>query len=198
MTKGELHIKIRHILDEIELSGNFEFENSPELYARIEAMLAPSIKEVLLAVPLLYLTKKDFEGDVKVNQDGSGELKLPKDFARLVAFKMDSWRRTVYSAIDETSPLFPLQDSMVTRGGTNKPVVAITSDGYLKFWSVPPFQRNPICEIKQYIPYTDRIEDIDERLIEVLAYQTAKNVLISFGGEPTLLENKVKEIIELL
>jgi hypothetical protein len=63
---------------------------------------------------------------------------------------------------------------------------------------VPPFQRNPICEVKQYIPYTDKVEDIDERLIEVLAYQTAKNVLISFGGDATLLENKVKEIIELL
>ena len=198
MTNTELHIKIRHILDEVELSGNFEFENSPELYARIEAMLAPSIKEVLLAVPLFYLTKKEIQGEVEVNQDGSGKIELPKDFLRLVAFKMDSWRRTIYSAIDESSPLFPLQDSMVTRGGTNKPVVAITSDGYLRFWSVPPFQRNPICEVKQYIPYTDKVEDIDERLIEVLAYQTAKNVLVSFGQDATLLENKVKEIIELL
>ena len=198
MTRNEIHNKIRHILDEVELSGNFEFENSPELYARIEAMLAPSIKEVLLAVPLFYLNKKDIPGEVEINQDGSGKIELPKDFLKLVAFKMDSWRRTIYSAIDETSPLFPLQDSLVTRGGTNKPVVAITSDGYLRFWSVPPFQRNPICEVKEYIPNTLNVEDIDERLVDLLAWQTAKNIMISYGQDTTLLDNKIKEIIELL
>ncbi|MBQ7818111.1 MAG: hypothetical protein IJ341_00275 [Bacteroidales bacterium] len=198
MTNNQLHIKVRHILDEVEMSGNFEFENSPELYARIEEMIAPSLREVLLAVPLFYLKKKELEGEIKINQDGSGEMKLPDDFRRLVAFKMDSWRRTVYSAIDESSPLFPLQDSMVTRGGTNRPVVAITSDGYLRFWSVPPFQRNPKCEIKEYVADISSVNDLDERLSDLLAWQVAKNVAISYGQDVTILDNKVKEIIELL
>ena len=156
MNKDALYNKVMHILDEVELSNNDFIGNNVELFERFEALLAGTLRDILNIAPLSYLEDVDIPGgEPAIHQDGSGEMKLPENFLRLAAFKMNSWNRTVYNAINETSPLYNVQFSPATRGGVNKPVVAVLPGKILKFWSVPPFVRKHVCERKEYIPNAD-------------------------------------------
>lgn len=200
MNKDALYNKVMHILDEVELSNNDFIGNNVELFERFEALLAGTLRDILNIAPLSYLEAVDIPGgEPTIHQDGSGELKLPENFLRLAAFKMNSWNRTVYNAINETSPLYNVQFSPATRGGVNKPVVAVLPGKILKFWSVPPFVRKHVCERKEYIPNADYyINDIDinidERLENLLAWRLARDVMISFKANTQAVDSKIKEI----
>ena len=199
MDKEVLYNKVMHILDEVELSNNFYIGNNIELLERFNALLSGTLSEIIRVVPLSYLKAIEIPGDPVIKQDGSGEMLLPDNFFKLAAFKMNSWKRTVYSAINESSPLYNLQFSAATRGGVNKPVVAVLPGNILLFWSVPPFCRTHICERKEYIPNASYLIaessiDIDERLENLLAWRLARDVMVSFKANTQVIDNKIKEI----
>ncbi len=78
-----------------------------------------------------------WRGDVGV---GSGIVKLPDDFLRLVSFQMSDWSYPVTVAITEESPLYAQQHSRYAglRGTPQKPIVAITQHPtglHLEFFS---------------------------------------------------------------
>ena len=58
---------------------------------------------------------------------GAGRIPLPRDFMRLVAFRMSDWSRTVFSVVDVASPVYAMQHSRFPgiRGNPQSPVVAI-------------------------------------------------------------------------
>lgn len=71
---------------------------------------------------------------------GSGIVKLPDDFLRLVSFQMSDWSYPVTVAITEESPLYAQQHSRYAglRGTPQKPIVAITQHPtglHLEFFS---------------------------------------------------------------
>ena len=64
-----------------------------------------------------------------VEGKGMAWLVLPKDFLRLVVFKMSDWQRPVLTPISDTDSRYFLQKSKFAgvRGGVDKPVCAITT-----------------------------------------------------------------------
>lgn len=203
MEKDILYSKVMHILDEVELSNNFYIGNNIELYQRFDSLLYGTIREIIGTVPISYLKLAEIPGEPTINQDGSGEMKLPDDFFRLAAFKMNSWKRTVYYAINESSPIYNLQFSLTTRGGVNRPVVAILPGKIMKFWSVPSFCRKHICDRKDYVPDASAFVSesdvaIDERLQNLLAWRLARDVMITFKANTQAIDNKIKETESIL
>jgi hypothetical protein len=68
------------------------------------------------------------EEDQYKNTDGSGHVRVPVDFLRLVLFDLRSWRMPVYVAINDNSDEYAMQKNMFTRGNASKPVCALTQD----------------------------------------------------------------------
>jgi hypothetical protein len=60
--------------------------------------------------------------------DGSGYIRVPDDFLRLVLFDMRSWRMPVYTALNDNSDEYAQQKNVFTRGSASKPVCALTQD----------------------------------------------------------------------
>lgn len=154
------------------------------------------------ASPELLENGHDFGEDYILYEDGSGMIKLPEDFMRLVAFRMSDWRRTVFEAISDRDPQYQLQSSKWKgiKGNPEKPVVAIVrrSEGkVLEFYS----SKDPEAVIAQatYIPYP-RIDrdggiDIAEECYKASVYRAAALAMASVGDQ---LSNTMLEISKSL
>jgi len=102
----------------------------------VKSKIADAATIVLRDAPPYLLDEGD-EMELEFSVDGivsdCGRAKLPDDFLRLVAIKMNSWRRSLNVAISEDSPLYAQQRSRFAgiRGSNEKPVAAIVhgSDG---------------------------------------------------------------------
>ena len=125
---------------------------------------------------------------VQVNPDGSGYVKLPDDFMRLVIFKMTVWKRPVIMAISDTDPRYFLQKSrfMGIRGGVDKPICAITTgeaSKVLEFYSLPPGELDTSVEKARYLPLpaieTDDTIKMCRKLVRPIYYQCAALVALS-------------------
>ncbi len=128
------------------------------------------------------------EAGVSMAEHGRGWIILPKDFNRLLVFKMSDWRRPVTVPITELDDLYSRQFSEFRgiAGNPEKPVVAITMKGegkVLEFFSC----RNKNAEIEQavyrIIPRLDEDGGIDvsEECIPAFIYRTAALALLSLG-----------------
>lgn len=131
------------------------------------------------------------ESILQVNPDGTGYLRLPDDFMRLVIFKMTKWKRPVVEAISDTDPRYFLQKSrfLGIRGGIDKPVCAITTGGaskILEFYSLPPSETDQSVEKARYLPLP-KIEDnsilMCRKLVRPIYYQCAGLVALSLKDQ---------------
>jgi len=136
---------------------------------------------------------------------GSGFIALPKDFMRLVSFKMSDWSFAVSEAISEDSPLYEVQHSRYPgiRGNPQRPVVAIVTQPVgqvLEFFSCTA-GKNVYVKRARYIPFP-RVDgakmELCEKLMDAVVYQTAANVALSIGNADaaTGLGAKVKKLLE--
>ena len=112
----------------------------------------------------------------------TGYVPLPADFLKLVSFKMENWVKAVTVAISENDPRYMKQGNIYVRGSHTKPV-AIFRFLYgvgkvLDYYSVQSGQHT--VEQGLYLA-SKSAEDLDEILIDPLAYLVAEAILNSVG-----------------
>lgn len=136
---------------------------------------------------------------------GAGSILLPEDFLRLVSFQMSDWSVPVSVAIDESNPLYPIQQSRYegVRGNPQRPIVAIVHKpmgNVLEFYSC---KCGNSVYVKQamYIP-RPKIEmgyiDICERLKDAVVYYIAYLTCCSMGNSQLgeIMLNNSKTFLE--
>jgi len=119
---------------------------------------------------------------------GSGHIRLPDDFLRLISFQMSDWDYAVTEAITETSPLYSRQHSRFPgiRGCPQKPVVAIIMQPIglvMEFFSCTG-GNGVYVKRARYIPIP-KIEDgnikICEKLKPAVVYYAAYMTALTIG-----------------
>ena len=136
---------------------------------------------------------------------GSGFIALPKDFMRLVSFKMSDWSFAVSETIGEDSPTYEIQHSRFpgVRGNPQRPVVAIVTQPVgqvLEFFSCTAGE-NVYVKRARYLPFPKVVGgniELCEKLLDPIVYQAAANVALSIGNADmaTGLGAKVKTLLE--
>lgn len=133
-----------------------------------------------------------------ISEDGVIKMELPKDFARLIVFKMENWMRPVFTPIYDTDPQYAMQFHPATRGGIVKPVVAITKGGT----SLEAYSTIGTDDLEEfrYIAYTKVDGNFPEKLAEATAWMTASLYLASMGeiDMSKVLESKSIEMLQLV
>ena len=166
----------------------------------IEQFVDEAGRRVIMLAPLRTLgegnntkapTSKSFENGVYT-------VTLPEGFARLITFKLSSWKRSVREVIYDTDPTYAWQLHPATRGGEEKPVVAITRGGTeLEAYS----SNSNVAAIVDFacIIYNDA-NDVPEKLAEATAWMTASLYLASMGelDMSKVLESKSIELLQLV
>lgn len=165
----------------------------------IMSKLADAVRMVVSEVPLHLLESgHDFgDCDLHIGDDGKGFVILPRDFMRLLCFRMSDWTRPVYEAITESDALYGRQSSKWKGvcGSASRPVCAVVrrSEGLvLEFYS----SRSGRATVAQatYLPYpiVDRDGGIDvaEGCYRAAVYRAASLALASVGDQnwQTMLE----------
>lgn len=100
----------------------------------LPSLIAGVIPEVAEKV-MLNASLKDIDewlemdGDIDWIEPGHGEVELPKDFLRLISFRMSDWKRSVSSVVFADSDNYPLIFSRRRRqlGLRCAPAVALTN-----------------------------------------------------------------------
>lgn len=156
----------------------------------IASKVEDAAKAVEMICPLHLLHGGHVFGDtVYWGEAGSGMTILPDDFARLIAFRMSDWERTVHIAIAETDSLYSRQSSRWKglRGTPQRPVCAIVpgAEGLtLEFYSCR--DEDATVERALYLP-TPKTEDgaIDlcERCYRPIVYYTSGLAAQTLGME---------------
>ena len=120
---------------------------------------------------------------------GMGSILLPDDFLRLVSFQMSDWSMPVSTFIDESDPLYLLQQSRYEgiRGNPQHPVVAIVHKPIGKVLEFYSCKCGNSAYVKQamYIscPKADMgYIDICERLKDAIVYHIAYMTCCSMGN----------------
>ena len=160
----------------------------------IMSKLADAVRMVVSEAPLHLLESgHDFgDCDLHIGDDGKGFVILPRDFMRLLCFRMSDWTRPVYEAITESDALYGRQSSKWKGvcGSASRPVCAVVrrSEGLvLEFYS----SRSGRATVAQatYLPYpiVDRDGGID---VAEGCYRAASLALASVGDQnwQTMLE----------
>lgn len=110
----------------------------------IRSKIEDGVRMVCLAAPVVMLGSGDtFVETIGWHKEigiGSGRVILPKDFLRLITFKMSDWSHAVNTPISEDDPLYLVQTSKFkgVKGTPEMPVVALVqyADGLsLEFYS---------------------------------------------------------------
>lgn len=198
------------VLGEINpmIDGGSDTNNALPVEDLISRFVETGLNESIGILPDKYLSYSEILGDIVSLQDGSGYISLPNDFTERVCFKMRGWRRAVRRAIWEDSPLYAQQKSKATRGGINRPVCAIVRNGngyVLEYYSLPAEERNPVVEVKMYVPRVKQSGDIadfdmDKGILPVVGYLICKHVCEATGELEMsgYFANEVMKQIELL
>lgn len=164
----------------------------------IMSKLTDAVRMVETEAPATMLESgHDFGDNIFIGEDGKGFVILPGDFMRLVAFRMSDWKRTVFEAISDNDPLYPLQSSKWKGicGNPEKPVCAIVrrSEGkVLEFYSCTDNTATVAQATYVPIPKIDMDGGIDvaEDCYRAAVYRAASLALASVGEQlsTTMLE----------
>lgn len=165
----------------------------------IEQFVDEAGRRVIMLAPLRALGEgSDAKAISKtISEDGIVSLTLPDGFARLLAFKMEAWKRPVFIPIYDSDPQYAMQFHPATRGGIVKPVVAITKGGtVLEAYSTTA---GDSINTFKYISY-ETADDVPEKLAEATAWMTASLYLASMGemDMSKVLESKSIEMLQLV
>lgn len=189
--------EVKIILDE-NITESF-IEDDPDqlqLKDHIEARILDAVRNIHEAAGSEMLDDglsipTSGESILQVNPDGTGYVRLPDDFMRLVIFKMIKWKRPVVEAISDTDPRYFLQKSRFVgiRGGIEKPVCAITTgeaSKVLEFYSLPAGEEDHSVEKARYLPLPV-IENesilMCRKLVRPIYYQCAGLVALSLKDQ---------------
>lgn len=158
----------------------------------IMSKLADAVRMVEVEAPRHLLESgHDFgDCDLHIGDDGKGFVILPRDFMRLLCFRMSDWTRPVYEAITESDALYGRQSSKWKGvcGSASRPVCAVVrrSEGLvLEFYS----SRSGLATVAQatYLPYPivdrDGGLDVAEGCYRAAVYRAASLALASVGDQ---------------
>lgn len=157
----------------------------------IMSKLADAVRLVEMEAPATMLESgHDFGENLFMGEDGKGFVILPRDFMRLVSFRMSDWKRTVFEAINEQDPRYSLQSSKWKGvcGNTEKPVCAIVrrAEGkVLEFYSCSDNKATVTQATYIPIPKIDMDGGIDvaDDCYRAAIYRTASLALASIGEQ---------------
>ncbi len=158
----------------------------------ILSVLTEAVRQAEGEAPARLLEPNITFADAAVNlhPDGKGWLLLPRDFMRLVVFRMSDWARAVYSAVDETSPLYLRQSSRLRgiRGSFDRPVVAVVNRGegkVLEFYSSKDDKAEIVQAAYRPVPRIDKDGGIEvsENCYKGAVYRAAGLALSGMGDE---------------
>ena len=176
---------VREYLDEVDALNSVEVLNgSAPVDERIKAMI-PECAIVFgngQAMDVSTFT---------VHSGGVGTIEVPADYGRLKELRLSCWSRSVYDTIDAESPAYRRQQSIVTRGGTVRPVVAIVPHGegrMLELYSVPTWDSRVEVERAVYVAIPDASNDYEDIAVprdreSALCYMIAVRVARSYGND---------------
>ncbi|WP_163321678.1 hypothetical protein [Draconibacterium mangrovi] len=140
-------VKIK--LDELIPQGEgvvYNLESEPnvsdplDLY--INGLLDEAAKNVLQTAPKhICPVKQSLESAIVDDKDDKiGYIKCPQDYLRLFALRLSEWKRQVSEPITIADAKYQEQGNKYTRGGTAKPVVAITKHAAVELVIPDSFQ----------------------------------------------------------
>ena len=156
----------------------------------VRSKIVEAVRRVESTAPVHYLEEGHTFGQDAVywEKHECGWVLLPRDFMRLIAFRMSDWERTVYAAISVDDPQYEKQSSRYKgiRGNVQKPVCAIVNRAEgkaLEFYSCN--SEEAYIARSSYLPYP-KIDDaggidICERCYTSVVYMTASLVLTTLG-----------------
>lgn len=152
------------------------------LDAYIEEAIDTACNTILLSVPLSLVrhTVQDVPGigGIAIEDGEVGVLDVPCDYLRLYRVKCSTWRRAVSVAVDESSPIYPLQRNRYTRGRTEKPVVAIAGNRF-EIYSMPD---GTVCTEFRYVPRCDDgCPEFEANIAEFVIEECAAVILETFS-----------------
>lgn len=192
--KKEIRILLDQNMTSEQLLGTDDIDTLA-LEDIIESRLVDAARIVQRDAPVFLLGSGEAFGDSIEWESavgyGSGRIRLPDDFLRLVTFRMTDWSRAVIAPITEEDPLYAVQQSRYPgiRGNPQKPVAAIVTcpDGqYLEFFSCSGGSDVSIMRAR-YIPIpaiTDKGKIyVCEKLRPAVAHYAAGMVAGSVGEE---------------
>lgn len=137
---------------------------------------------------------------------GSGVIKLPDDFMRLISFQMSDWERPVTEATEEGSVVADMQHSRYAgiRGNPQRPVVVIAqypTGLHLEFYSCKAGANVKLTRAR-YLPYprigvSGQIE-ICEKLKSAVIYYAAYLTALSIGAtaQAEVLKSTAQELMQ--
>lgn len=191
MTRSELVHKVRQRIDEVGVNETVSL-NFP-----VDAFLLEAINQTLLNAPLRMAGNiVDFSSTQIVNNsDGSGTIKLPENFMRLVEFKMQGWQRSVYETYAPNDNIVMKQQFSTTRAGTARPIVIAYTDT-LTYFSIPN-GKDHIVEIARAQVAAKSTSDLPDVLSDAAAWLTAGKVL-QVMNERALSEGAIQQYIQII
>lgn len=175
------------------------FEDKP-VTSYIEKNMEEAANSVLMMLPLRLIVPEDIAiGTKTINKDGSGSVEIGDDYLRLHSFKMKSWEKEVNFAIDETHPLYILQDNPYTMGNSYKPVVVFKQNSYtkeLRYYSCPRRDKTHDIEYARQVTRFNKY-NIQDSLAEFYATKCAELVYKIYGmaDNATIMQVELDKMI---
>ena len=151
----------------------------------IESLLDESAIEVLYKAPFyrLNISSADVDPEVDIADATIGAFVLPKDFLRLVYFRMSDWQRPVTELAMKGDQISTRQYNKHIRGGVARPVGVLSKDErglIIEYYSTKE-SAHSVTEFK-YIK-RDVAENLPDQIIDALVWVCAGKVMTVFGNE---------------
>lgn len=143
----ELIKQVRVTIDENQLETDYlkSDTNNLELDDIIRSKLPDAIRIVLENAPAWMVEGKPMSVQpswLSSKSDGTGFIKMPDDFLRILKIKMEGWTVAVDEPVQDGTPVAIRQKCKHTRGNPIKPVCVLTINGtgnvVLEYYSVEP------------------------------------------------------------
>ncbi|MEG1635562.1 MAG: hypothetical protein RR141_04195 [Rikenellaceae bacterium] len=191
MTRSELTLKVRQRIDEVGTNETIAL-NFP-----IDAFLLEAANQTLADAPLSLANNIiDFKtAIITIGPDGSGSVKLPLNFIRLVEFKMQGWQRSVFEAHKPTEKIMLRQRFKSLRGGSVRPIAIINADT-LTYYSLPTATAH-VIEIAKAQVSISSLTDFPDLLTDATAWLTASKVL-QVMNEQALANSSLQQYIQII
>lgn len=192
--------RIQQILADARVAVEENYDSSPVALTRDPETLAldeivrdrivEAVRRVHVAAPVRLLDGGNNLGQaVYWMDDHSGWMLLPDDFLRLVVFRMDDWRRDVYTLLPPTAAEYKLQSSKIQgiRGTADRPLCFETmrpEGRVMEFYGTK--DRNARVSKGVYLPYPkiDKFGGVGicERCYQAVVYMTGALTMMNYGA----------------
>lgn len=197
ITKDEIVAKVKAIMNEIgeETNASLLDEDTIKIDQYIEECIGDALSLVILNSPNLVINPKKGSVSPTTNGDGTGYVVLPDDFVKLVAFKMNGWKRSVSIAYPLDSEQAKEQGNEFTRGTKSKPacVLSYSPEGKktLEYYSLGDRESHTISVFvyeAAYDPSSGINLKSNDPAFYALCYMTASLVYSIFENPSTAKE----------